>query len=130
MKLLAPSLDWENSQYMAILLAIIGIAMLYFWSMELGYEKISIAQIGISEKGKAVEFEGKVEEIRDKKEGNSISVCSELQDCVSVYVRDDAEGDWVADDPVYSEGEVKVLGEVEELYGNRFVRAHKVNVIR
>jgi len=118
----------QKIEAFALFLSIIGILILYYWPVQSQYAQTTVAQIKIAQEEKWVNFSGKVEKITARDEGNSLSVCDSFARCVSVYAADGTAGSWVAEDPLYAKGDVRVLGEVGIVSGNRFVRAHKIDI--
>ncbi|MFA5108112.1 MAG: hypothetical protein WC492_01100 [Candidatus Micrarchaeia archaeon] len=122
--------DSSRLQYIALAVALLGILILYFWPAQSGFATVEIARINVMDDGQKVQFVGTVQKITAKSGGNTLSVCSLDEECISVYAPDEIVGDWSAQDPIYSRGEVNISGTISAMYSNRFVRAQKIFVMR
>ena len=119
----------KKTEAFSLIIALVGILLLYLWPGGLQYEKTEIANLHIMNEGKSVEFVGNVEKISKKSNGNTARICDD-GNCISVFISDDAGGDWAYDDPIYSYADVRVFGKISMVYSNRFVRADKIYAIK
>jgi hypothetical protein len=116
-------IDAKNAQILALLVALFGILILYYWPASSRYEEVSIARAAIMGEKELVLIEGKIAGITNKSSGRSVKVC-EGESCITAYVKNNTAADFV--DEMNLNSDVKIWGEISAIYSNRFITAHKI----
>lgn len=116
--------DGKTASFLALGLIVIGLFLIYFWPQDLKYEKMTLARTKITQSGKWVEFLANTSKIESKTNGESVIVCDEQDNCVSVYFADKFGF-------YYLKGEeVLVFGEVSDVSGRKFILGHEIEIVR
>lgn len=122
-----PTLTGRQSSALALGLALVGLALIYFWPLQSEYQQISPGQVALLSDGKWVELSGQVESRSDKSAGYSLRVCDWAGGCATVSVSEAAARALQSDGlPPPIGANLTVQGEVAVVQGNPFVRAHRV----
>lgn len=119
-------MDAKNAQVLALLVALLGMLVLYYWPQDERYERVSIARAAIMDDGNLVLVQGKISAITNKSAGWSARVC-EGERCISAYIKEGVAGDSGADWAKLN-SQIKVWGEISAIYSNKFISAHKIEI--
>ena len=116
--------DGRSAACFAIFLVLIGFSLIYFWPEDLKYTKTSIERAKISEEGRWLEIYGRVEEITQKENGETLKICNDADNCISAYFEGQYSSYYLQD------YEVAVRGEVKAVSVNKFLAGHSVEIVR
>ncbi len=113
---------------LALVLAIAGLALLYFWPTGPQYQPTQASAIAIARDGQWVQYCGIVQSAVKKTGGYSLRVCDDIGGCAAAFVSENIEGG-AAVSAESRGGFARVSGEVATVSGGaKFVRTHKIEI--
>ena len=114
---------------MALVLALAGLALLYFWPSGSSYQSVQASSVAIARDGQWVEYSGTVQSVLKKTGGYSLRVCDRLGGCAATFVPEAASGLARLDPKTIKGNFTHVWGEAATVQGGgKFVRAHKIEI--
>lgn len=114
---------------LALILALAGLALLYFWPSGPSYQLVQASSVAIARDGSWVEYSGIVESALKKTGGYSLRVCDGTGGCAATFVPEAASRLAGLDPKTIKGNFAHVWGEADSVQGgSKFVRAHKIEV--
>lgn len=121
------SLSSHQIGILALILALAGLALLYFWPSGPSYQPVQASSVAIARDGQWVEYSGMVQSVVKKTGGYSLRVCDRLGGCAAAFVADGTDGLAGLDPKAIKGNFTRVWGEAASVKGGgKFVRAHKI----
>jgi len=114
----------KTASFLALILIFAGFFLIYFWPEDEKYTSMSIERVKISPEGEWVEINGEVGNITKKTAGETLSVCTQLGNCISVYYKGESGLYYLRGLPIRARGEIGAVGP------NKFLNGHDFEIVR
>ncbi len=116
----------EQAPVLALLLALIGIALIYFWPTQSDYKPVNLAQISLMGENQWVSARGTVQSVTPKPAGYSLRLCDD-SGCATVSVGPQAAMSFGANGQPPAKGaQLSIWGEVASYQNSKFIRASRI----
>ncbi len=114
---------------LALLLALAGLALLYFWPSGPSYLSVQASSVAIARDGQWVQYSGIVQSVLKKSGGYSLRVCDGVGGCAATFVPESTAGLAGLEPKAIKGNFTHVWGEAASVKGGgKFVRAHKIEI--